>query len=117
MLVLDIDGSTGGSNRRAILIKIRLLAPFYVEWDTSRRCSPIEIPATINCPLNLNESIAPVAGHSSGKNQLDLTIRSPPAVYRLTLERLIPALHKVMMDIDCRRTPQFQVDEMDAALF
>src|SRR6266446_5440678 len=99
MLVLDIYRTAGGSDRRAILIEIRMFARFYIERGTSRRRSPITVPATMNRPLNLNESIAPLAGKSGGKGQVNLAARSPPAICGMTLACLVPALDEVVMDI------------------
>src|SRR5580700_2193901 len=112
MLVLDIDRTAGGSDRRAILIEIRSFARFYIESGTFRHRSPITVPATMNRPLNLNEGIAPPAGQSGGKGQVNLAAQSPPAICRMTLACLVPALDEVVMDIDRRRTDQFYVDIM-----
>src|SRR5271156_3711120 len=98
MLVLDIDRTAGGNDRRAILIEIRSFARFYIEWGTFGRRSPITVPATMNRPLYLNEGIAPPAGQSGGKGQVNITARSPPAIRRMTLACLVPALDEVMMD-------------------
>src|SRR5713226_7798637 len=100
MLVLDIDRTARGSDRRAILIEIRSFARFNIEWGTFRRRSPITVPATMNRPLNLNEGIAPPAWNSGGKRQVNLAVRSPAAICRVTLARLVPALDEVVMDVD-----------------
>src|ERR1700689_2403150 len=100
MLLLDIDRTASGIDRRAILIEIRSFARCYIEWIPSRRRPPITVPATVNRPLNLNERIAPRAGQSGGKGQVYLAARSPPASCRMTLARLVPALDEVGMDID-----------------
>ncbi len=112
MLVLDIDRTAGGIDRCAILIEIRSFARCYIEWCPFRRRSPITVPAAVNRPLNLNERVAPPIGQSGGKGQVNLAARSPAAIDGMTLARLVPALDEVVMDIDRRRTGQFQVDVM-----
>src|SRR5579862_888846 len=100
MLVLDIDRTARGIDRRAILIEIRSFARFYIEWVTFGRRSPVTVPATMNRPLNLNENIAPPSGQPIGKGQVNLAARSPPAICRMTLACLVPALDEVVMNID-----------------
>ena len=112
MLLLDVDRTAGGSDRRAILIEIRSFPRCYIEWGTFRRRSSITVPATMNRPLNLNEGIAPLARHSGGKGQVNLAARSPSAIFRMTLACLVPTLDEVVMDIDRGRTGQFYVDIM-----
>ena len=100
MLLLDIDRTASGIDRRAILIEIRSLTRFYIEGRPFRRRAPIAVPATVNRPLNLNDGIAPPAGQSSGKGQVNLAARSPAAICRMTLAGFVPALDEVVMDVD-----------------
>src|SRR5580658_2640315 len=112
MLLLDIDGTAGGIDRRAILIEIRSFTRFYIEGRPFRRRAPVMVPAAVNRPLNLNEGIAPPARQPGGKGQVNLAARSPPALCRMTLAGFVPALDEVVMDINRRRTGHFYVDVM-----
>src|SRR5580658_5327596 len=98
MLVLDIDRTAGGIDRRAILIEIRSLARCYIEQCPFGRRSPITVPAAVNRPLNLNKRIASPARQSGGKGQVNLAARSPAAIRRMTLACPVPALDEIVMD-------------------
>src|SRR5205085_1822460 len=64
----------------------------------------------VNGSLDLDKGIAPRNGNVGRKRQGGLAVRPPSAILGEVLAGLVPALHKVVVDIDGGRTGQFDID-------